>query len=109
MWEGIPLLPELEKILMADRKAREAVDRAQQEAEALLAATRARIEALKTELESELEQLKQTAAGEILRQAEARAAEIAADTDRYLDRLQEQAQAQEEEAVSFLVSQVLAG
>lgn len=103
------MLPELEKILTADRKAREAVARAKQEADALLAETRVRIASLRADLEAELKGLEQAAAADIYREAETRAAEITAGTDRYLAKLREKCQTREEEAVSFLVSQVLAG
>ncbi len=103
------MLPDLEKIITADRKAREAVDHARQEADALLAETRVKLDSLKADLEAELEKLKKTTAQEISREAEAQAVEIGAATDRYVGKLTEQAQSREEEAVSFLVSQVLAG
>jgi len=103
------MLPDLEKIITADRKAREAVDRARQEADALRAETRVKLDSLKADLDAELEELKKSTAAEITRQAETQAAEIGAATDRYVAKLTEQARSREEEALSFLVSQVLAG
>jgi vacuolar-type H+-ATPase subunit H len=103
------MLPELEKIIVADRKARAAVDQARQEAEALLSEIRAKLDSLKTDLDQQIEHLKKTTAEEISRQAEARAADITEGTHRYVDKLTGQAQSREEEALSFLVSQVLAG
>jgi F0F1-type ATP synthase membrane subunit b/b' len=95
------MLPELEKIIVADRKARAAVDQARQEAEALLSEIRAKLDSLKTDLDQQIEHLKKT--------TEARAADITEGTHRYVDKLTGQAQSREEEALSFLVSQVLAG
>ena len=101
--------PDFDKIITADRKARGALAQARQVADTLLADTRMNLDSLRAELDAEIEQLKKTTAEEISRQAETQAAEIGTATQRYVDKLTAQAKSREEEAVSFLVSQVLAG
>lgn len=103
------MLPDLEKICTADRQAREALTRAQKEAQALLEAAQAEVEANRAELQNKLAQLERTIREETLKQAEARAAGTVAAAKTYIQVLQEKRQAHGEEAVALLVSWVLAG
>ena len=64
---------------------------------------------MQQELEAEIARIRQAAQDEISGQAEARAAEILASADRYVQGLKERQQARREEAVALLATRVLAG
>ncbi len=103
------MLPDLEKILAADRTTRASVAQAQKQAQEIVEQAQAKILAMQKDLEQELASLKEALRAEILQKAEARAADTEAATKDYLYRLQEQAPARQEEAAAFLVSRVLEG
>lgn len=101
------MLPDLEKIILADRKQRARVAQAQQEAQALLDQAKTRIQALQAKLQTELSHLREKVQEEILQKAQAQAAEVTDTTARYITALREKQRAQGEEVVAFLLSQVL--
>ena len=102
------MLPDLEKIILADREARALVAQAKKEARTLLDQAQIRVEAIQTKFQGELAQLRETVQEEILRQAKARAAEVAESTERYIAGLREKQGTHGEEVAAFLLSQVLA-
>jgi vacuolar-type H+-ATPase subunit H len=100
-------IPDLEKVLAADRQARTLVAQAQEEAQSLLAQASAQVQLLQSDLQAELSRLKQTVQDDILQQAEGRAAESATATQTYIQGLQDKQQARREEAVALFLDQVL--
>jgi vacuolar-type H+-ATPase subunit H len=104
--EGL-MAADLEKLITADQNGREAVAQAQQEALALKGQTDNRVRETQARLQEELVQVRQGAQAEILGEAEARAAEIAAATERQVQELTENLKARHEEVLSLLVSRVL--
>lgn len=101
------MVADLEKLITADQNGREAVAQAQQQALALKGQTDNRVRETQARLQEELVQVRQGAQAEILGEAEARAAEIAAATERQVQELTENLKARHEEALSLLVSRVL--
>jgi vacuolar-type H+-ATPase subunit H len=102
------MLPDLGKIIIADRKARTIVAQAQEEAQALLNQAQTQVQSIQAKFQAELTHLREQVQEEILHQAEVRAAEVAAGTARYITGLGEKQGTHGEEAVAFLLSQVLA-
>ncbi len=102
------MLPDLEKIILADREARALVTQAKLEAQQKLDQAQIRIQAIQTKLQGELAQLRETVQEEILQQAVAKSTEVADSSDRYIARLREKRETQGEEIADFLLSQVLA-
>ena len=102
------MLPDLEKIILVDREARALVAQAQKEAQVMLDQAQIRIQAIQAKLQGELAHLQETVQEESLHQAEARAAEVAASTERYIAGLREKQGTHGEEVAAFLLSQVLA-
>jgi hypothetical protein len=102
------MLPDLEKIILADRKERARLDQAQQEARALLDQTQTKIQALQAKLQTELTLLREKIQEEILHKSEAQAAEVADSAARYITGLRDKQRTQGEEQAAFLLSQVLA-
>jgi hypothetical protein len=101
------MLPDLAKIIVADREAQATVAQAQQEALALKRQAEARVLESQAQLQDDLARVRQNAQTEILVAAEARAAEIAAATARQVQDLSDQGTARQAEAVAALVSRVL--
>jgi hypothetical protein len=101
------MLADLEKIITADLNGREAVAQTQQEALALKSQADDRVRESQERLQEELDQLRQGAQAEILAEAEARAREIGAATERRIQELTENFQARREEAMATLVARVL--
>jgi vacuolar-type H+-ATPase subunit H len=104
--EGL-MVADLEKLITADQNGREAVAQAQQQALALKGQTDNRVRETQARLQEELVQVRQGAQAEILEEAEARATEIAAATERQVQELTENLKARHEEVLSLLVSRVL--
>jgi len=101
------MLPDLEKIINADRRAKAALDAARKEAEELISQAAFQVQAIEARLQEELDALKRTVQEEVLSQAEAQAAATEAAAQRYLQALAEKQAARREEAVAFMVSRVL--
>ncbi len=104
--EGL-MLPDLEKIMAADRQGKEMVAQAQQEAMDLKSQADARVRESQAQLQEDLAQVRQGAQAEILAAAEARAAEIAGATDGQVQVLTEDLKTRQADAVAWLVSRVL--
>jgi hypothetical protein len=104
--EGL-MLPDLEKIMAADRQGKEMVVQAQQEALDLKSQADARVRESQTQLQEDLAQVRQGAQAEILAAAEARAGEIAGATAGQVQVLTEDLKTRQAEAVAWLVSRVL--
>ena len=102
------MLPDLEKIILADREARVLVAQAKEGAQTMLDQAQIRIQAIQAKFQGELAQLQETVQEDILHQAETRAAEVAASTERYMAGLREKQGTHGEEVAAFLLSQVLA-
>jgi vacuolar-type H+-ATPase subunit H len=102
------MLPDLAKIIIADRKARAIVDQAQKEAQALLDQAQTQVQAIQAELQAKLNQIRETVQKEILYKAEERASEVADSTERYITGLREKQGTHGDEVAAFLLSQVLA-
>ncbi len=102
------MLPDLEKIILADREARALVAQANILAQHKLDQAQSRVKAIQEKFQEELAQLRETIQEEILQQADAKAAEVADSTDRYIARLREKQETQGDEIAAFLLSQVLA-
>jgi vacuolar-type H+-ATPase subunit H len=102
------MLPDLEKIIRSDREARALVAQAKKEAQVRLDQAQIGIEAIQAKFQGELAHLQEAVQEEILRQAEARAAEVAASTERYIAGLREKQGTHGEEVAAFLLSRVLA-
>lgn len=102
------MLPDLEKIILADRKERARVAQAQKEAQALLDQAQTQIQAIQAKFQTEFTLLREKVQEEILHKAEARAAEVADSTARYITGLREKQGTHGEEVAAFLLSQVLA-
>lgn len=101
------MLPDLQKIIAADRQSQAAVAGAEKEAQGLLAQGQSQVQAFKDRLEAELAQVRRSAQNDILKEAEARAEEIQAAVARYTQGLKEKEAAGKEEALALLVSRVL--
>jgi hypothetical protein len=101
------MLPDLEKIMVADGRERDRVAQAQKEAQALLAQAQSQVQALQAKLQTELTLLREKIQEEILHKAEVQAAEVADSAARYVTGLREKQRTQGEELAAFLVSQVL--
>jgi|WetSurMetagenome_2_1015567.scaffolds.fasta_scaffold603224_2 hypothetical protein len=102
------MLPDLDKIILADREAQALVARAKKEAQVMLDQAQIRIQAIQAQFQGELAHLRETIQEEILGQAQARAVEVAESTERYIAGLREKKGTHGEEASVFLLSQVLA-
>ena len=101
------MLPDLAKIVAADRAAQKAVQDALNEARAFKAQAEVRGQEIRARLQEELARIQEDAQEEILRQADARALDIQQASQEEVRRLTEQHQAHGEEAVAFLVSRVV--
>ncbi len=101
------MLPELIKIIQTDAEARAAVQQAQEEARILADQAAEQVRAIQTESALELAAQEQKVRGTIVAQAEAQAQEILADTQHYLEGLQEKAASRREEALAWLCREVL--
>ena len=104
--EGL-MLPDLEKIMAADRQGKEMVVQAQQEAMDLKSQADARVRESQTQLQEDLAQVRHGAQAEILAAAEARAAEIAGATEGQVQVLTEDLKTRQADAVAWLVTRVL--
>jgi vacuolar-type H+-ATPase subunit H len=102
------MLPDLDKIMVADRKARALEAQAQKEAQELLDQAQSQVRSIQEKFQTELTQLRENVQEEILHQAEVRAAEVAAGTARYIENLREKRGTHGEEVAAFFLSQVLA-
>ena len=102
------MLPDLEKIILADREARTLVAQAKKEAQVMLDQAQIRIQAIQAKFQGELAHLQEAVQEEILRQAKTRAAEVAESTERYIAGLRKKQGTHREEVAAFLLSQVLA-
>jgi hypothetical protein len=101
------MLPDLAKIIAADQTGQETMAQAQQEALALKRQGEARVRESHGQLQDDLARVRQAAQTEILAAAEARAAEIAAATERQVQDLTDQGTVRQADAVAALVSRVL--
>ena len=101
------MLPDLAKIIVADHNAQATVAEAQQDALALRRQAEARVRESQAQLQDDLGRVRQAAQTEILAAAEARAAEIAAATERQLQVLTGQGKARQAEAVAAVVARAL--
>ncbi len=101
------MLPDLDKIMVADRKERDRVAQAAKEAQALLDQAQTQVQAIQAKLQSELTLLKEKIQEEILHKAEAQAAEEAQSAARYITNLKDKHGTQGEELAAFLLAQVL--
>jgi hypothetical protein len=101
------MLPDLEKILVADRQGQEKVAQARQEALDLKNRADAQVGESQARLQADEAQVRQGAQADILAAAEARAGEIAAATGRQVQELTDMASARRDDAVAWLVNRVL--
>ncbi len=101
------MLPDLEKIIHADQKGRDAVAQAQQAGLALKSQTDARVREIEARLQDELAQVRQGAQAEILQGAETRAGAIAAAAASQVQELTHRYEARREEALAWLMSRVI--
>ena len=89
------MLPDLAKIIAADQTGQETMAQAQQEALALKRQAEARVRESQAQLQDDLARVRQAAQTEILAAAEARAAEIAAATERQVQDLTDKGKARQ--------------
>jgi hypothetical protein len=101
------MLPDLDKIMVADRKERDRVAQAAKEAQALLDQAQTQVQVIQAKLQSELTLLKEKIQEEILRKAEVQAAVEADRAARYITILKGKQSTQGEELAAFLCDQVL--
>ncbi len=103
------MLPDLEKILEADHQAQAAVRQAQEEAEKTLEEAMARVRDLEAHLEEELAGLREKTEADIMGRAQEKADRIRAAAAGQVQELTDRQAALKEEAVVYLVAEVLGG
>jgi vacuolar-type H+-ATPase subunit H len=101
------VLPDLAKIIAADKGGREKVAQAQQEALDLKNQTDSQVQESQAKLQKELTQVRQDVQTKIIHEADDRTKEIAAAMEGQVQQVTQNSQAHHDEAVAALVSRVL--
>ncbi len=101
------MLPDLAKIIAADKGGQEKVAQAQQEALDLKNQTDTRVRDIQAKLQEELTQVRKDVQNKIIEDADNRIKEIAAATESQVQQVTQNSQARQDEAVAALVSLVL--